>query len=124
MQQVTVIAETSVALKPLIESAVRSELRMLEMGLERTRQRLRDFEAQFGLSSAEFARRYEDGDLSESLDFILTVRSFSRQFSRFGLCRCPERGVTCCKPTGDAVPAVILGCGEVLDSQKQEVVHV
>ena len=70
MQKVTVISETSVALKPLIESAVRSELRMLDLGLERTRQRLRDFEAQFGLSSDEFTRRYEDGDLSESLDFI------------------------------------------------------
>jgi len=70
MQQVTVIAETSVALKPLIESAVRSELRMLEMGLERTRQRLRDFETQYGLGSDEFVRRYEDGELSESLDFI------------------------------------------------------
>jgi hypothetical protein len=70
MQQVTVTAETSVALKPLIESAVRSELRMLEMGLERTRQRLRDFETQYGLSSEEFARRYEGGELSESLDFI------------------------------------------------------
>ncbi len=70
MQQVTVIAETSVALKPLIESAVRSELRMLEMGLERTRQRLRDFEAQYGLGSDDFLRRYEGGELSESLDFI------------------------------------------------------
>lgn len=70
MQQVTVIAETSVALKPLIESAMRSELRMLEMGLERTRQRLRDFETQYGLDSDEFARRYEGGELAESLDFI------------------------------------------------------
>lgn len=70
MQQVTVTAETSVALKPLIESAVRSELRMLEMGLERTRQRLRDFETKYGLSSEEFMRRYEGGELSESLDFI------------------------------------------------------
>ena len=70
MQQVTVIAETSVALKPLIESAVRSELRMLALGLERTRQRLREFETEYGLDSEEFIRRYEGGELSESLDFI------------------------------------------------------
>ena len=69
-QQVIVTSDESVALKPLIEAAVHAELRMLELGLERTSQRLHTFEEQYGLSSEEFERRYEAGRVKESLDFI------------------------------------------------------
>jgi len=69
-QQITVTTDAPVALKPLIESAIRTELRMLELGLERTAQRLRAFESQYGLISEEFERRFEIGQVDESLDFI------------------------------------------------------
>ena len=69
-QHLTLTTDAPVALKPLIESAIRSELRMLEIGLERTRQHLQAFEEQYGLTSAEFARRFEAGELEESLEFI------------------------------------------------------
>ena len=69
-QQVTVTIDASVPLKPLIESAIRTELRMLELGLERTSERLRAFEEQYGLTSEEFERRFEAGEVEESLDFI------------------------------------------------------
>jgi len=69
-QQVTITTDAQVALKPLLESALRSELRMLELSLQRTSQRLRSFEAQYGLSSEEFERRFNAGEVEESLDFI------------------------------------------------------
>jgi len=69
-QQVTITTDAQVPLKPLIESAIRAELRMLELGLERTRQRLRAFEERYGMTSEEFERRFNAGDLAESLDFI------------------------------------------------------
>lgn len=69
-QQITITTDTLVALKPLIESAIRAELRMLELGLERTRQHLRLFEERYGLTSEEFGRRFEAGEVAESLDFI------------------------------------------------------
>jgi hypothetical protein len=69
-QQVTITTDAPVALKPLIESAIRTEMRMLELGLERTAQRLRLFEGTYGLSSEEFERRFEVGEMAESLDFI------------------------------------------------------
>lgn len=50
-QQVAVTADTQIALKPLIEGALRAELRMLELSLQRTAQRLRAFKAQYGLIS-------------------------------------------------------------------------
>jgi hypothetical protein len=69
-QQITVTTEAQIALKPLIESALRSELRLLELSLQRTAQRLRAFEAQYGLISEEFERRFNAGEIEESLDFI------------------------------------------------------
>ncbi|HBY93735.1 MAG: hypothetical protein M5U01_23130 [Ardenticatenaceae bacterium] len=70
IRQVTITTDTPVELKPLIESAIRSELRMLELGLERTRQRLHVFEERYGLTSEEFERRFNAGQVSESLDHI------------------------------------------------------
>jgi len=69
-QQITIVADTSVALKPLLESAIRTELKMLELGLERTRQRLLAFEERFSMTSADFEQRYTQGNIAESLDFI------------------------------------------------------
>jgi hypothetical protein len=70
VQQVMISTDAPVALKPLLESAIRSELRMMDLGLERTRQRLQGFEAQYGINSREFARRFATGEIAESLDTI------------------------------------------------------
>ena len=69
-QQVTITTDAPVALMPLVESAIRSELRMLDLGLDRTRQWLRLFERQYALTSEEFAPRFATGEIAESLDFI------------------------------------------------------
>ena len=69
-QQVIVTTDAQVALKPLLESALRSELRLRELSLQRTSQRLRAFEAQYGLTSDEFEHRFNAGEVEESLDFI------------------------------------------------------
>lgn len=70
IQQVTVTAESPVSIKPLIEGAIRAELKILEMGIARTRERLRAFEKQFGMATAEFERRFDGRDLKETLEFI------------------------------------------------------
>lgn len=69
VQRVTITTESVAALKPLLESAIRNELKTLEMGLRRTRERLAAFEKQYGLSSAEFERRLTARELNDSLDF-------------------------------------------------------
>lgn len=69
-QQVVVTTDAPVALKPLPASAIQSALRMLEPGLARTAERLRAFDAQYGFTSEEFARRFEAGEVDESLDCI------------------------------------------------------
>jgi hypothetical protein len=56
-------------LRSLVEAALQNELRLLQVGIRRTEQRLRVFEAQYGMSSAEFLRRYEHDELQETLEF-------------------------------------------------------
>ncbi len=69
-QQVTITSESPVSLKPLIEGAIRAELRMLELGIARTQRRLAEFEKQFGMSTADFERRFDGRDLQETIEFI------------------------------------------------------
>lgn len=68
-QQITIVADTAVALRPLIESAIKTELRVLELGIERTHQRLMAFEALYGMTSIEFEQRFNKGEVAESFDF-------------------------------------------------------
>ena len=69
-QQVVVTTDAPAALKPLLASAIQSELRMLELGLARITERLQAFEKQYSLTSEEFEQRFETGEIGESLDYI------------------------------------------------------
>ncbi len=69
MAELTLISPHRRQLKPLVEAALRTELRLLEVGIRRTQQRLQEFEARYGLPSAEFIRRYERDELEETLEF-------------------------------------------------------
>lgn len=69
MAELTLISSRKRELKPLIEAALQNELRLLEAGIRRSEQRLREFENRYGLSSAEFVYRYEQDELEENLEF-------------------------------------------------------
>jgi hypothetical protein len=70
LQQVNVTSDGPAAIKPLLEAAIRSQLRALNYGIERTRERLAEFEQRFKLSSDEFERGFESGQIEETLDYI------------------------------------------------------
>lgn len=70
IQQVTITAESAESIKPLVESAIQERLRTLAFGISRTRERLAAFEKQYGMSTEEFARRFDGKDLKETLDFL------------------------------------------------------
>ena len=68
-------------LRPLVEAALENQLRLLRAGIARTEERLRAFEADSGLSSAEFIRRYENDELPETLtadEWVGEVRMLAR----------------------------------------------
>ena len=54
-------------LRPLVEAALENQLRLLNVGIARTEERLQAFETDYGLSSTEFIRRYENDELPETL---------------------------------------------------------
>ena len=69
MAELTLISPRKRQLKPLVQAALRTELRLLGVGIRRTEQKVQEFETQYGLPSAEFIRRYEQDELEESLEF-------------------------------------------------------
>ena len=70
MQQVTLTTESPEKVKPLLQTAIQNELKLLEHGIARTHERLAAFEKQFGMTTTEFERRFDGKDLKETLDFL------------------------------------------------------
>jgi len=69
MTELTLVTPDQRRLRPLVEAALQNELRLLSAGIRRTKQRLRAFEEQYGLSTAEFLDQYENDQLKETMDF-------------------------------------------------------
>ncbi len=68
-------------LRPLVEAALENQLRLLHAGIARTEERLRAFETDYGLSSAEFIQRYENDELPETLtlaEWVGEIRMLAR----------------------------------------------
>jgi hypothetical protein len=70
LQQITIQTPNAKRLKPLIKSAIQNQLDDIDHGIQLTRAKLKGFEKQYGMSTAEFLRRFKPGDLEETLDFI------------------------------------------------------
>lgn len=70
LQQITIQTTDAERLKPLIRSVIENTVYDVEHGIQKTRAKLETFEKQYGMSTAEFERRFKPGDLEETLDFI------------------------------------------------------
>ncbi len=68
MTELTLISQHEGALQPLIEGAISEALRSTMAGISRGEERLREFEAQYSMASAEFLHRYENDELPETLE--------------------------------------------------------
>jgi hypothetical protein len=69
LQQLTIKTHHKAALRPILRSALDGQKKMVSFGLQKTRQRLDEFERQFGMSSEEFERRLNAGELDETVAF-------------------------------------------------------
>lgn len=81
MSTLTLTSTQERSLRPLVEAALENELRLLQAGMARTEARLQAFEAKYGLTSAEFVRRYENDELPETLahdEWVGEVRLLAR----------------------------------------------
>ncbi len=69
MSELTLISTHQYPLKSLVEAALTNELRLLKMGLQRTQQRIIEFEEKYKLPTDEFINRYEQDEFEEILEF-------------------------------------------------------
>ena len=69
MAELRLISDRKRRLKPLVEAALKNELRLLEAGMKRTKQNMLAFEKKFGLNTQEFIARYENDEMAETLDY-------------------------------------------------------
>ncbi len=74
--QLTLISSGSMPLKPLVEAALRSELKMIELSLSRTQDNLQQFEQKYQMTTADFYRCLTEDELTETLDFIEWVGEY------------------------------------------------
>ena len=82
MSELKLVSKRKCQLKPLIKTALSNELRLLDAGLRRTEQRLREFETKYHLVTKDFIFRYENDEIEETLDFDEWVGEF-RMWKRF-----------------------------------------
>jgi hypothetical protein len=68
MTELVLVSSRQLPLRPLIETALANEVRLLEVGIRRTERRLREFEMAHRMSTKEFVRRFENDELGETLD--------------------------------------------------------
>ncbi len=68
LQQLTIKTGDSLILKPLLESAIENEKKLLRLGMERTRARPAEFERKFGISSIEMERRLNALEVTETVE--------------------------------------------------------
>jgi hypothetical protein len=70
LQEVTIQTTNAKRLKPLLQSVISNELYDVGHGIQLTLTKLKAFEKQYNMSTAEFERRFTPDDLGETLDFI------------------------------------------------------
>jgi hypothetical protein len=69
MSKLTLVSNLNQPLRPLVEAALTNELRLIEAGIYRTEQRLKQFEQMYRMSTAEFVSRYETDESPEKLAY-------------------------------------------------------
>lgn len=69
-QEITIQTSDAKRLKPLIRDAIQGQLDDIEHGIKLTRARLLAFEEQYKMTTADFLRRFQPGELEETLDFL------------------------------------------------------
>lgn len=70
MTKVIIESDSPSQVRPLIQAAVDHEVRVLKMGLEKTKGNLQKFEERFGMESQKFYQEFQAGELGDSMDYI------------------------------------------------------
>ena len=69
MAELKLISKHPDSLKQIIQSALSERLHSIEIGIERTKERLQQFETKYKLSTDQFIQSFNNDELSHSFDF-------------------------------------------------------
>ena len=70
LQEVVIKTNANEALKPLVEAAIRNQLKALQHGINRTKERILEFEKRIGMSSEEFEKKIQADEIDETIETI------------------------------------------------------
>ncbi len=70
MTEVIIKPATASNVKRLLQAALDHELKVLQMGIEKTTQRLKDFEQKFNQETSTFYQQFQAGKLGDSIEYI------------------------------------------------------
>ena len=70
LQEIVIKTNANESLKPLVEAAIRNQLKMLQHGIVRTKERIAEFEKRAGMPSAEFERKIQTDEIEETIETI------------------------------------------------------
>ena len=70
LQQITIQTSYLERFKPLLETALDREAKLLEYSIQRTRETLAPFEDRYKMSTDEFERKFNAREIEETLDYL------------------------------------------------------
>lgn len=70
LQEIVIKTNANESLKPLVEVAIRNQLKMLQHGITRTKERIAEFEKRAGMPSVEFEQKIQTDEIKETLETI------------------------------------------------------
>ncbi len=70
LQEIVIKTNAGESLKPIVEVAIRNQLKSLQHGIIRTKERLAEFEKRAGMSSTEFEKKLQAEEISETIETI------------------------------------------------------
>ena len=70
LQEVVITTNANESLKPLLEVAIQNQLKALQHGIQRTKERVFEFEKRAGISSIEFEKKLQTEEISETIETI------------------------------------------------------
>lgn len=86
LQEVVIKANSNEEIKPWVEAAIRNQLKALQHGITRTRERILEFEKRMGMPSDEFEKKLQEDEIEETLEIIdwnmelTALRQLERQY--------------------------------------------
>lgn len=70
LQEIVIKTNAEDSIKPLVETAIRNQLKALQHGIARTKERIADFEKRMGMTSEVFKEGLKSGKLEETIETI------------------------------------------------------